>query len=90
MIWPAPVTIVSPIFTEAIPSGATTVIAPLVVSTGVASAVPGAPSVRAGKPASSTTVPAPEVGSDTTLAGLSPMEMVRVAVSLSPSPSVRV
>ena len=72
------------------PSGAETVIVPLAFSLGAGSFDPGASLPRGGKPASKTIVLPSLVGKVTTVAGLSVMLIVSVAVEVSVSPSVSV
>ena len=72
------------------PSGAVTVIVPLAFSLGAGSFDPCGSLPRGGNPASLTIVPLSLVGKVTTVAGLSVILIVSVAVEVSVSPSVSV
>jgi hypothetical protein len=66
------------------------VIVPLVVSLGAGAFEPGASPVRAGRPDSATTVPGPLVGTEVMTGAASAMAIVRLALEVVPSASVRV
>ena len=88
MTCPGPVMTVPLICTLAMPSGAVKFMVPLVDSLVATGVEPEGSLPRAGRPDSSTTVPAPVVGTEIIATGLSTIERVNVAVEVSPSPSV--